>query len=162
MSFHTTTSQSAYPTTTKDTSTTTTSTISTAQLSASSIPTINTRQTGGHAKSLGLDWSAPTDRATYLQLVDLPEIFGAVLNNDWETAGKLTIKPARIGDYWMPLAIQSHSITNAVDDQLAPWADDLPSKNKKNNSFSITIVCIIYISFKHLIKFFGYSGHYFP
>jgi Icc-related predicted phosphoesterase len=137
MSFHTTTSQSAYPTTTKDTSTTTTSTISTAQLSASSIPTINTRQTGGHAKSLGLDWSAPTDRATYLQLVDLPEIFGAVLNNDWETAGKLTIKPALIGDYWMPLAIQSHSITNAVDDHLAPWADDLPSKNKKKQQWAI-------------------------
>ncbi len=107
MSFHTTGYQPAYPpttTTTTDTNsitatTTTTTATNTGSATTTSTPTMVGRPAGRHADTLGLNWSAPDDRAKYLAATGLPPIYAAVINDDWELAATM-LSAENMGMSW--------------------------------------------------------------
>lgn len=93
-----------------------------------STPSLQSRTTGWHARSLAFDWDKPADRHRYQLKTGLPLVHAAILNGDWEQAMDL-LSPEDLGMVWLAPASQRTPPGKQTAAHASRWASQLPSTN---------------------------------
>ncbi len=94
-------------------------------------PTLQSRTTGWHARSLAFNWDKPADRHRYQLKTGLPLVHAAVLNGDWVQAMDM-LAPA---SQRTPPGLQTTA-------HASRWASQLPSTNEEKRRRAIIEMAI--------------------
>ena len=106
-----------------------------------SAPTLQTRKTGWHARSIDFNWDKPIDRHRYQLKTGLPLVHAAMLNGDWELALEL-LSPEDLGMVWLAPASQRTPPGAPTALHTSRWASQLPSNNDDKRQRAILEMAI--------------------
>lgn len=104
-------------------------------------PTLQSRTTGWHARSLAFNWDKPGERHRYQLKTGLPLVHAAVLNGDWLQAMDM-LSPEDLGMVWLAPASQRTPPAPQTAAHASRWASQLPSKNEEKRRRAIIEMAI--------------------
>lgn len=120
---------------------TTTASADSGDTRAASMPTLQNRTTGWHARTFDFDWSKPGDRHRYQLKTGLPLLHATILNGDWEQAIAL-LAPEDLGLTWLAPASQRTPAGPQKTPHVSRWASQLPSTNEASRRRAIIEMAI--------------------
>ncbi len=106
-----------------------------------SMPTLQTRTTGWHARTFDFDWGEPADRHRYQLKTGLPLLHATILNGDWVQAMAL-LSPEDLGLTWLAPASQRTPAGPQKTPHASRWASQLPSTNEETRRRAIIEMAI--------------------